>query len=151
MSNTTTASPTTLVIRRTFNAPRERVFDAWTNAEALRQWFMPEGTTIKDAEVDARLGGTYKITAIHKEMGELVVFGTYKEFTRPERLQCSWTWEEDDKADEHETLLTIDFNALGEKTEMVLTHSNLRNQESRDNHEHGWTSTFSSLEKYLTA
>lgn len=151
MSNTTAASPTTLVMRRTFDAPRERVFDAWTTPEALRRWFMPEGTTIKDALTDARVGGTYKIVADHKEMGEMVVYGVYKEFSRPDRFQCTWTWEEDDKADEHETLLTVEFKALGERTEMILTHENFRNEESRNNHERGWSSTFPNLEKYLAA
>lgn len=149
MNNTTTAKATTLVMRHTFNAPRERVYDAWITPEALRRWFMPDGTTMKDAVVDARVGGTYKIFATHEEMGEMNVYGTYKDLKRPERIQCTWTWEEDDKADEHETLLTLEFKDLGGKTEMILTHENFRSEESRDNHEHGWKSTFPNLEKYL--
>lgn len=151
MNNTTTAKPTTLVMHRTFDAPRERVFDAWTTPEALRRWFMPDGVTVKDAIVDARVGGTYKIVANHEEMGEMIVFGVYRDIKRPERIQCTWTWEEDDKADEHETLLTLDFKDLGGKTEMILTHENLRNEESRNNHERGWSSAFENLKSYLIA
>ena len=60
MSNTQT-SAAALTIRRTFNAPRERVFAAFTDADLLREWFAPPGTTIGEATFDAREGGRYRI------------------------------------------------------------------------------------------
>jgi uncharacterized protein YndB with AHSA1/START domain len=60
MTDTQTAAVPTLVIRRTFNAPRERVFAAWTSGELLRGWFGPPGTTMHEATFDAREGGSYR-------------------------------------------------------------------------------------------
>jgi uncharacterized protein YndB with AHSA1/START domain len=52
------------VIKRRVAAPRERVFQAWTDAEHLRRWFFPsvDGNAVPHAEVDLRVGGHYRIT-----------------------------------------------------------------------------------------
>ena len=47
------------VISRVFDAPRERVWKAWTSAEALAQWWGPEGCTIRVIKLDFRLGGVF--------------------------------------------------------------------------------------------
>ena len=53
---------TTVQIRRTFLAPRERVFTAWTDPEGLKKWFGHDDTcVIPFAEVDLRVGGRYRI------------------------------------------------------------------------------------------
>ncbi len=53
---------TTLIIKRTFNAPRAKVFEAWTKPEQLKEWFSPNETyVVPVSTVDLRVGGTYRI------------------------------------------------------------------------------------------
>ena len=61
MNDLRTADVPALIVRRTFNAPRDRVFDAWTRADLIRGWFGPPGTTVLDAVFEAREGGRYRI------------------------------------------------------------------------------------------
>ena len=69
----------------------------------------------------------------------MTVHGTYREVSPPERLSMTWRWHEDDSSQEHESLLTLDFNERAGQTELVLTHAQFADADSRDRHEHGWT------------
>jgi uncharacterized protein YndB with AHSA1/START domain len=78
-------------------------------------------------------------------MGEMVVTGTVTALRRPDHLAYTWSWDEDDAADQHESAVRIDFLARGDETEVQFVHENLKSVESRDNHEHGWTSALDNL------
>lgn len=147
MNNTTTL-PTTLVMKHTFKAPIERVFDAWTTPEIMREFMCP-GEITSLVSADARVGGAYRITMRKSDGEELVAFGTYREFNRPTRVVCTWQWEEDDPALARETILTLDFLPRGAETEMTLTHENFRDAQQRDNHAEGWEMIFEKLERVL--
>ncbi len=149
MSQTQTSTVPALVIRRTFKAPRERVFAAWTTPDTLRQFMSPDDVKIGDLQLDVRTGGKFRIVMVHADGEQVPAFGVYKEVRPPERLVMTWTWEEDDKSEERETLLTLDFFDRNGETELVLTHENLRSEESRGNHEHGWTSILEKLPSVL--
>ena len=149
MSQTPTSTVPALVIRRTFKAPRERVFAAWTTPETLRQFMGPGDVKVGEVDADVRAGGKYRIVMMHADGELLPVHGVYKEVRPPERLVMTWTWEEDDPAEERETLLTLDFLDRNGDTELVLTHENLRSEESRANHEHGWTAILDQLPSAL--
>lgn len=140
----TATSPTTLVVRRTVNAPRDRVFAAWTNPDIMRTILSPEGVTIGALTVDARVGGAYNIEMMTPK-GPMTVRGVYQEFAVPTRVAYTWKWDEDDAADEHESLVTVEFGDKDAQTEVVLTHERLRNEASRDGHTHGWNSILDKL------
>jgi uncharacterized protein YndB with AHSA1/START domain len=145
-----TALATTLVLRRTIAAPRERVFRAWTDPRVLRHWFGPMDHTIPEARIDAREGGTYRIVFEDTRGERVVVHGVYREVREPDRLAFTWCWEEDDAALEHETLVTLDFLPAGTGTELVLTHENFASEASRDDHNIGWTDTLAKLASFLS-
>ncbi|MDP9018316.1 MAG: SRPBCC domain-containing protein [Candidatus Eremiobacteraeota bacterium] len=149
MSNTTANTGERLVIRRTYNAKRERVWKAWTNAEEMVLWASPDGMSVPELEADIRVGGTYRLTMMQPSGEKYIAKGVYREVTPPEKLAYTWTWEEDTPEEEHETLLTIEFRDLGEQTELILTHENLASAQSRDNHTRGWNQWLDKLAEHV--
>ena len=145
MANTNPTAETTLQIKRTFTAPREKVFGALTQPEALKKWCAPSDEfSVPAAEVDLRVGGKYRI-AMKAPNGNLhVAIGTYREILSPRKLVFTWTWEGSDMP---ETLVTLEFHDRGASTELVLTHELFPNMEQRDKHNQGWAGCLGRLEK----
>lgn len=135
-----------LVIRREYAASPETVYDAWTNPE-LAQFLCPQGMTVADAKLDVRIGGTFRIDMRTPENEAFVAYGTYRDVQPGRRLSMTWTWEENSPEEEHETLLTIEFNPHGSGTELILTHERFSSEESRRNHSHGWNSMLDKLHR----
>ncbi len=139
-----------LTIRRTFAAPRARVFEAWTNVEMFRQWIVPDGR-LTDVRWDPQEGATFRIAMIVSSGEEWAVGGTFSEVRAPERLAFTFRWEEDDPADERDTFITVELLDRQQHTEMIFTHEGLRDEASSENHRGGWTSWFDSLDRRLAA
>jgi len=76
----------TLVLTRLINAPREKLFKAWTTPELLKQWFAPAPWTITHAEVDVRAGGSSLVVMRGPEGQEFPCPGIYLEVVPNERL-----------------------------------------------------------------
>jgi uncharacterized protein YndB with AHSA1/START domain len=75
-----------LFITYLFDAPRELVFSAWTDAEHLKHWYAPDGCTIEFKFIDVRVGGQFH-SCIHDPIhGDCWIKGTYREVTVPEKL-----------------------------------------------------------------
>ncbi|MFN8582696.1 MAG: SRPBCC family protein [Gemmatimonadaceae bacterium] len=86
-----------LVVRRTFNAPADIVFEAWSNAEVFKRWWVPKslGMSFVSCEADVRTGGTYRFVFSHPDVEQpMAFFGKYLEVTPPSRIV--WTNEESD-------------------------------------------------------
>lgn len=144
-----TAAPV-LEIVRTFDAPRERVFRAWTDPDMARQWFAPAGYTSMHVHGDVREGNTVRMGMRSDETGEEIWQGRfYRDVTPPERLQFSFWWEGDDGLPEHEMLVSVRFEDVAGKTKMTFRQTNFASQESRDRHEGGWNSVFDNLAEAL--
>jgi uncharacterized protein YndB with AHSA1/START domain len=144
---TTTETETTLRLERSFDAPRERVFDAWTDPEVLRRWWAagPDWDT-PTAEVDLRPGGSYRLSMRNPETGDVhTVAGEYREVRRPDRLEYTWAWQDMDGDDGRESLVAVDFHAEGDRTSVVLTHSGLADEGSKQRHAHGWNGCLDNL------
>lgn len=143
-------SDETLRLERTFQAPAEAVFNAWTSEEVMRRWFHAEHDwETTEAQVDLRLGGAVRVVMRNPHDGtEYGGGGTYTEIDPPARLAFTWTWDDDT---DRETLIELDFEETGGATTVVLTHSNLQDQDSLRSHEDGWTKCFDNLEGALAA
>jgi uncharacterized protein YndB with AHSA1/START domain len=142
-----------LELTHRFAAPRERVFEAWTNPELLRRWWAAGATWDTPlAEVDAREGGGYRLS-MRTDEGEVhTVFGTYSEVRPPERLAYTWTWEEGPgpaMAGSENTRVVIDFLEDGDGTLVKLSHSGFATSELKDLHVHGWQGVLANLERQL--
>src|SRR5215470_17775426 len=133
------ASPndTTLVLRRTFLASRERVFRAWITPKALESWLRPRGMSMTVRSLDARVGGSF---CFDLEDGSSMI-GTYLQIVPPEKLVYTWSG-----GAAQGTVVTLDFLDRGAVTEIVLTHEGLRAPERRARAEGGWPSLFDALD-----
>jgi uncharacterized protein YndB with AHSA1/START domain len=141
----------TLRLKRTFRAPAQAVFDAWTSEEVLRRWFHAEHNwETPEAKVDLRLGGTVRV--VMRDPAKDVEHGGeghYTEIDPPNRLVFTWTWDHDDE--DRQTLIELDFREEDGVTTVRFTHNNLPDQESVLSHEDGWTTCFDNLERTLEA
>lgn len=134
-----------LVLARIYDAPRERVYAAWTDPNLLITFLGPGNVKAGDIDMEVRIGGGYRLVMVQEDGERMPVRGVYRDVRPPERLSMTWVWEEDDPADEHETLLTLEFFDRGGKTELVLTHEQFARGESRTGHERGWTAILDQL------
>ncbi|MGE0354929.1 MAG: SRPBCC domain-containing protein [Gemmatimonadales bacterium] len=148
-SGASTTSGRELTIVRTFDAPPELVYRAWTEPEHLSRWSAPHGFTITHCEGDARPGGTWRCCMRAPEGADLWVGGVYREVVRNERLVFSHAWEGDDGRPGHETLVTVTLKPSGTGTEMTFQQGVFDSRESRDGHQGGWTQCFERLVERL--
>src|SRR5476651_1491699 len=87
-----------LQLNRVFDAPRELVFKAWTDAKQFHQWFGAaacDGGSLQSTKVDARVGGKYRLQVRRADGEFFTTVGTYREVKPPERLVFTWAFEKD--------------------------------------------------------
>jgi uncharacterized protein YndB with AHSA1/START domain len=99
-----------LVVTRTFDAPVHIVFEAWSNPELFKRWWVPKsaGMSLVSCDMDIRTGGTYRLVFRHPAFDQpMAFFGTYKEVTPNKRLV--WTNDESDQG--AVTSVTFEENA----------------------------------------
>jgi uncharacterized protein YndB with AHSA1/START domain len=138
-----------LVITRVFDAPRELVFRAWTDARLAKNWWGPRDYPAIELEMDARPGGTWRGRLRSVETGqELPLGGVFREIVAPERLVFTFAWEEEGERG-LETVATITFTEEGGKTRMTFRQVPFQSIEERDGHRGGWSSSFDRLADYV--
>jgi len=135
---------TTLVLRRTFTASRERVFRAWIEPEALEYWLRPRGMSVSVRSLDARVGGSFCFDIA--DGGSIV--GTYLQIIPPEKLVFTWSGR---LMQGRDTVVTLDFLDRGAVTEVVLTHEGLIAPELRVLVAGGWPSLLDALAEMLSS
>ena len=139
----------TLRIERTFRAPVEAVFDAWTSEEVIRRWWHTElGWETAEAQVDLRVGGVVRV--VMRDPNKDVEYGgggNYTEIERPTRLAFTWIWDDDTRR----TLIELDFEEADGVTTVSFTHSGLWDEEAVRDHEYGWGKILDKLGRVLLA
>ncbi len=139
-----------LEIARVFDAPRELVFECWTQPEHLQHWQgAPRGLTVTSSESDIRPGGFFRICMRSPEGVERWLEGGYREIVKPERLVFTHAWLEGGRKAGNQTLVTIALAERNGKTELTLRQSGFTSVESRDGHHFGWSSALDVLADYL--
>lgn len=133
-----------VTVRRTLALPREEVFEAWTDPEALMTWFGGASARTLDAAVDLRPDGRYRLTV---ESGAQVgsIEGSYVIVERPQRLVFTWCWDRRDIDGGRESLVTVEFHDRDGATEVVVTHEGLETSDSSAFHLRGWTASLEQL------
>jgi uncharacterized protein YndB with AHSA1/START domain len=123
-----------LIVRKIIPASREEVFSAWTDPESIRHWMCPGEIIEAEAQLDVRVGGTYRILMKGKTVSH-DHRGIYKVVEPPSRLVFTWVSR---GTEEQETLVTVELFERAKGTELVLTHERFPSAASRDPHERGW-------------
>lgn len=120
-------SDTDIVVTRTVNAPARLVFEAWTQEDLFRRWWVPKsyGLNLVGCHLDVRVGGQYRLTFLH-EGSTMEFFGTYLEVTPHSRLV--WT---NDEGDEGQTITTVTFEENEGKT-LLTVHDRYPSAEAVD-------------------
>jgi uncharacterized protein YndB with AHSA1/START domain len=107
-----------LVFTRVFNAPRQRVFDAWTKPEHLVRWYGCHSSSLVVCEVDLRVGGSYCFVARMADGTEHALSGVYRDIAPPERLVFTQRFNDDP---DKEALVALLFEERHGKTTMTMT------------------------------
>ena len=136
-----------LELSRHYPVAPEKVWRAWTDAEALKKWWAPESGGVALAELDVRVGGRYRIVFGGPDNNANEVAGVYREVVANRKLSFTWSWPR--TTPERESLVTIVFRRAGEGTELQFRHEQFFDEVSRDNHKRGWTAALDKLGGFL--
>jgi uncharacterized protein YndB with AHSA1/START domain len=141
----------TLTLERVFDAPVALLWRCWTEGEHLRRWSCPRGFTIPHAEGEFAVGGKWRITMRTPEGQDLAVGGEYREIAPLRRLVMTHAWDDESGKPRHWTMLTVTFEALGNRTKVTLVQTGFDSDESREGHRGGWSECFDILAEHLAA
>jgi len=141
-----------LVLTRIFDAPLDRVWEAWSDRAQMAQWLGPRGYTGEILKMDTRVGGSYRYVMHAPDGTDHRVQGTYREIVPRARLVYSWIWTDSAGLPSGpDTLVTVEFAAIGDKTRITLEHALFQTASDSDNHEKGWSSCFDHFGDYLAS
>ena len=141
-----------LRVERIFEAAPEAVFSAWTTPDLLKQWLHPADWSTPTAEVDLRVGGTYRWGVCSPDGGTFYEVGVFREISPPKRLVYTCRYEHDtfehDMPDE-EMLVTVELEDLGGRTRCVVVQEGYERIEDRDDQQNGWPAFLDTLAKLV--
>jgi uncharacterized protein YndB with AHSA1/START domain len=145
-----------LTVERTFNAPVERVFAAWSSAEAVKQWWGPRVFPTTYAKMDFRVGGRWHYCMTGPAGEEAWGVMVYDEIEVPTRIVYTDHFaDKDGKFNEQmpSTQVTVTFEDLGDGRTRLVSHTTYKPEELRKvldmGMEPGISETFDKLEEYL--
>jgi len=132
-------------VRRRMPAPREIVYESWTDPEGLREWMCPGDVVSAEAVLDVRVGGSFRIVmrakdAIHEHVG------TYQIVDPSAKLAFTWCETQNPR---EITLVTVEFSAHGDESELVITHEGFTKPDSPERYEMGWGTIARKFALYL--
>lgn len=156
-----TSEERVLVIERTFDAPRELVWKAWSEPERFMRWWGPKANTIPVAQIDFRVGGSWLVCDRSPEGRDLWSTGVYREIAEPLRIVLTHSFADETghrvPASHYgmtgdwppEMLITVTFDEVEGKTKMTLRHEGMPAGEIGEMANQGWNESLDKLERAL--
>ena len=135
-----------LVAKRTIRATPDQLFAAWTQPSQLKAWWGPAGVQCTDAQVDLRVGGTYRMANRFPDGRIVWISGEFEVIEPPHRLVYTWRLDSMESGSER---VTVQFKPLGVFTEVVVVHERITDDDARRGHEQGWAACLEGLEEYM--
>jgi uncharacterized protein YndB with AHSA1/START domain len=115
----TTPNDRAIALERTFDAPRDIVFDAWTKPELLKRWYGPPGWAMPVCDVDLRVGGAYRFVWRRHEKPDVAVSGVFREVVVGARIVQTEVF--DQAWFEGDSVVTLEFVEKSGKTIVTMT------------------------------
>jgi uncharacterized protein YndB with AHSA1/START domain len=142
---------TSITLVRRIAARPSIVFEALTTANAVAAWWGPDDLPAIVTEVDARVGGAFRIRFPTSDGEEHEASGEYLEVAPPHRLVMTWRWLDGGVEEERDGLSRIEFDLrpIDGGVELTVTHADLRNERSAAIHEGGWVGSLARLARLL--
>ncbi len=154
------------VTSRVFDAPRDRVWQAWTEAERLKQWFAPKGFSMTRCKLDLRVGGLFHYCLRMPDGKDMWGRWVIREIVEPKKLVFVVSFSDEKRGITvhpmspswpREMLSTVEFEEQESKTKVTVHWSpinateieNKTFEDSRDGMKQGWGGTFDYLVEYL--
>jgi uncharacterized protein YndB with AHSA1/START domain len=161
MAGTAALEPTderTIVISRIVDAPRQLVFQAFTEPAHLSQFWGPKGTTAPVCDVDLRVGGAFRVEMRGPDGIVYPCTGIYREIVPPERIVYAATTADDNPCGgglPPRSVVTITFAAIGGKTKITI-HARLASREDREaaiarGYNAGWSDSLDRLAELMAS
>jgi uncharacterized protein YndB with AHSA1/START domain len=151
------ASESAVVIERMFDAPRERVWEAWSEPDKIMRWWGPEHFSSPTCKIDFRVGGRYLFCMRSPEGQDFWSAGVFTEIQKPERIRYTDSFANAEgeavSAVEYgmspdfpmELLVTVTFADQAGKTKMTLRHEGIPSGTMTDLTREGWNGSFDKL------
>jgi uncharacterized protein YndB with AHSA1/START domain len=135
-----------LRIERTFDAPIEDVFEAWTSEQVLRRWMHanPDWET-PTAEVDLRVGG--RVRVVMRDPADGAEYGAVGEYTviePPHRLAFTWVWDNDP---DNPQMIELEFSEHDGATTVLMINSGIPTDQRRRDQQSGWHRCYDNLDR----
>ncbi len=157
---TTDHSTQAVVVERVLSASPEQIFDAFLDPAKLVKWWGPQGFSIIHCEVEAKVGGKWRIGMQSSNGSEHWIQGMYREINLPHRLIFTWIWEksvggalplalQNENRDNPETTVTITLVGNQQQTQLRLVHEPFATKEQQLGHEKGWFDSLQALSQIL--
>ncbi len=149
MSNSSTTDDKTLTLSRTFDAPISLVWEAWTNAKHIAQWWGPKGMETKIIRHEFKMGGSWEYAMTMPDGNAFIADGVYTLIVEMEKIFSSANFKPMTEGVEIQAL----FEANGEKTNFIfnVVHPSAAYCQAQEKmgFMSGWGSVFDRLEAYF--
>ena len=141
----------TLILTRMLNAPRELVFEAWTNPKHLVRWWGPTDFTLPHCEQDFRVGGKYRFCMRAPDSSDHWVRGEYTHINAPSRLVFTWLREDGEGDIWCDTVVEITLEQRGTTTLLTLNQTTFATVAHCEEHAVGWNECLDRLVAFSTS
>ena len=137
-----------LRIERTFDAPAQEVFDAWTSEEVMRRWIHADPNwETPSAEVDLRVGGKVRVVMRDPQDGaEYGAVGEYTVVEPPHRLAFTWVWDDDPS---NPQTIELEFSEREGATTVLMINGGIPTERRRGEQDGGWHRCYDNLDRVL--
>ncbi len=137
-----------LNVTRLLEAPRDRLWQAFTDPATFRRWWRPPGFTCPKAKLDARVGGAYRVHMRSPRDTLHTISGSYRVVDAPERLSYTWTFNEG-QYQGIETVVEVRFDELGGATEVTVDQGPFPTERMKGDYQGGWENCLTELADLL--
>ncbi|OUS02088.1 activator of HSP90 ATPase [Flavobacteriales bacterium 33_180_T64] len=139
----------TVTIKRTFNAPIELVWNAWTTPEHIAQWWSPKGMTTKIVEHTFEIGGKWKYAMPMPDGNEFIAEGVYTKIVELEKIYSSANFRPMTEGVEIQSIFKKNGNKTDFTFHVIHPTEAYKIQQEKMGILNGWGSVFTRLDEFL--